>query len=248
MKPESPWKFDDRMAHLEWGTMRVQVDFRSPQHGVQVVASDPSRGVLHLLGVELGEENPPLADVFVRGGDLVATYEQTEQRPARVQIYWRQIGPLDEERLTFDLIVSVQTSLLDSWPSLMTHSSVPSRQVRRLASLAEPRFDRLASETPVALLREGEADTACLEFALPASPATYVEMIHPSDFWRGSVTPSDGGPLGVQCGWELFPQHLEKGVILRARLRGILYRAAPDEAAIVEQHDEFLSEKLPLTV
>lgn len=234
------------MAHLDWGSARAQVDLRSPQLGVQLIRGTSKELALEILGVELNETSPPLSDVFVRGGDLVATYEQTAARPARVQIYWRQIGAITSEQLMFDLIVSVQTSLLDSWPSLLTRSSLPAKRVRRLAQQAT-RFDELSTDAPSALLRETEEASACVSFELNGSPACYVEMIHPSDFWRGSIAPR-GASGGLTCGWELFPQHLEKGVILRARLRGALLRGVPSDEVLAEQHEAFLAEKLPLTV
>lgn len=245
MTQHSPWQFDDRVAHLAWGNDRAQVDLRSPSRGVQLALAGSREAALEMLGVELGEANPELSDVFVRGGDLVATYAQTAERPARVQIYWRHMAS-DAERLTLDLIVSVQTSLLDSWPSLQTRSWLAARAV--LPVSASPDGDRFAPGKRVEFERTADQATGCLGFELNTAPLGYIEMIHPSDFWRGSLAPANDDQSRTVCSWELFPQQLEKGVILRARLRGVVLRKAPTSATLDELYSAFLAEKLPLTV
>ncbi len=76
---------------------------------------------------------------------------------------------------------------------------------------------------------------------------TYAELVHPDDVARrvregaGSI---DACPT-IRYG--LFGHDLERGVVLRARLRGIWLPADQAEAEARRRMDEFLREPLPLT-
>src|SRR4051794_6716645 len=60
------------------------------------------------------------ADVYIRGDDLVASYEPAADWPFSPQLYW-QSGPLrqlDGVCASLSLLVSVQTQLLDTFPRI----------------------------------------------------------------------------------------------------------------------------------
>ncbi len=84
--------------------------------------------------------------------------------------------------------------------------------------------------------------------AVPVEDATtYLEIVHPYDVSRRAVeTLADGSTIAATR-YALFGYDLEKGVVLRGRLRGV-WLAGPraDRSAIVDQHWRFLHEPPPL--
>jgi hypothetical protein len=71
--------------------------------------------------------------------------------------------------------------------------------------------------------------------------SAYLEMIHPDD---SALRP------GLQSAGRhaLFGHDLERGVVLRGRLRGIWLASEPVEAEVSRLFDEFLKEPLPLGI
>jgi hypothetical protein len=72
-------------------------------------------------------------------------------------------------------------------------------------------------------------------------PRYYLEMIHPDGAIRREI---DTTVRGVR--YALFGHDLERGVIVRGRLRGIWYASRPDAAEVARRRDEFLREPPPL--
>jgi hypothetical protein len=75
----------------------------------------------------------------------------------------------------------------------------------------------------------------------PGVASTYLEMVHPDDSALRSGLPSAGR-------YALFGHDLERGVVLRGRLRGIWLASEPVEAEVSRLFDEFLKEPLPLGI
>jgi hypothetical protein len=130
------------------------------------------------------------------------------------------------------------------------------------ASRVEPRDAASAALTydgrePLHVLRE----LTTLPVARPLSPRVYpfsgapddlfyVEMAHPDDVARrisAELIP-EGSALALSCAtrYGLFGHALEKGVILRARLRGIWLRTTNVEAELQSLYQDFLRGPLPL--
>jgi hypothetical protein len=74
-----------------------------------------------------------------------------------------------------------------------------------------------------------------------AASSYYVEMVHPDD---RSPHPGKRSPGR----YALFGLDLERGVILRGRLRGIWLASEPVEAEVSRLFDEFVKEPLPLGI
>jgi hypothetical protein len=89
-------------------------------------------------------------------------------------------------------------------------------------------------------------------FSLPRSkPEThYLEMVQPNDCARrilgGSGDDAVTSPRSLSTRYALFGYDLEKGVVLRARLRGIWIRSKAPQAQVRPCVEEFLNEPLPL--
>jgi hypothetical protein len=243
--PASPWNLVDTNARLA-DLLQARVDLLRPEKGLYGVA----HGNLPLKGWRLLRIAPPpgtttrgdgLLDGYARGPDLVATYAQTAHRNVRSQYYWRSIG--NGEYCGIELILSVQTSLLDSQPAMHVESQLGRGEVVRLMDLGTRRFvsvpgganhsATVADGTGLLLMRPEEWDEL-----------SYAEMVHPSDFVRADVSADNSG---VKLRTELFPESLEKGVIRRARMRALIIARSADEAVAAGLWSDFTAAAPPLT-
>lgn len=86
----------------------------------------------------------------------------------------------------------------------------------------------------------------------PWGPADlfYAEMVHPDDLARRvTAEPIPRGEATTPVSavnYTLFGLALEKGVILRARLRGCWFRSSSPQARVAALYDDFLANPLPL--
>lgn len=90
-----------------------------------------------------------------------------------------------------------------------------------------------------------QAKGAWTLFRLDNTDYSYLEMLLPADFHSSQVSHDPGTGHGT-LRHRLFSCSLEKGVILRAKLRGLLLPREGDEAAAAKFVDEFLASPPPL--
>ena len=241
-------------------TIRSACDFR-PFSAV-VDPLDPGAGLggmqidgrpiadARLLQVELNRVDAAEAgehDSYVRGGDLVLSYSD-RPGPNMPQIYWRarELGGQHPAIAAIELVASVQTSLLDSYPALAACSQLTAVEALRLADVERSTFVNAVRHSEQADAMAGVPH--CYLLRLAAGPFSYAEMVQPFDTQqsRCDLDPS-GRDARVQLRHRLFAERLEKGVILRARVLGVLLDRDGDEAAAANQYAAFLKEALPLT-
>jgi hypothetical protein len=262
---QNSWTIAGQSALADLGGLALRVDLTHPAAGVAVtLAGQGHAPPMQLLGVRLPSHLPgdstALGDAYARGGDLVATYLPTPQRPLRVQVYWRlaagdwgrvparresplhverQIGP--QPGLILDCLVSVQTSLLESASRLAVHSHLPPGEVLRPGRGAGDALQPL----PVGRSELRRADGPGWVLLRPdGAGVSYAEMIHPDDFTFDDLAPDDGGLRLVH---RLFGGELEKGVILRARLRGAILPREADGQSARAAYEDLLRAPPPLT-
>jgi hypothetical protein len=256
----SHWKLDDRYARLAITGMTATLDRLRPLDGlVNVCFQGQEIPGLQWLGIDApvepfdiqvtGDTNasqsaPHDADWYQRGGDLVATYHETPDLHLRVQAYWRVVANLPATVIGIDLLASVQTSRLDADPERMATSRLPSADVFRLEDEPSGHFVpvEVADGQPHERAR-GEGP-ACWLFRPPNADWSYVELVHPDDARRDRLTRD---VAGLRLIHHLFAGELEKGVILRARLRGALLPRADDQRWALEAYRGLLHARLPLT-
>ena len=218
------WQLNESQAVLRCGELAAALDARRPQQGLHdLVWRDQRLSDARLLSLALDPAGgDSLADFYQRGGDLIARYDQTGERPFAVQVYWRaSLTSVDNHKFSCcDLLVSVETQLLDGRPVLDA--------ISRLARLAGEMVE--GPHYFVARLADSEL--------------SYIELYHPDDGLERSVVADESG---VQLTTRLFGQPLEKGVILRSRLRGLLVPQANDEAIAGRALDAFVALPPPLT-
>ncbi|MGE0609050.1 MAG: hypothetical protein AB7O62_18290 [Pirellulales bacterium] len=249
------WNLTPPRASCTLGGFSAQSDLRTPRAGLTIQQAGPLRGQQagcgQVLGVDFhGDANLEPADVYQRGSDLVATYPDSAEFPVRVQIYWRAIpaGQLPADSLGFDLQVSVQTPEWETCPRLTAVSQVPASAAFRLADADTGEFSPVGRNSGMTKFA-APAKVSCTLLRCQYLPGhSYVEIVHPTDIGEdepiGDVSPSGER---ITLSHSLFQNRLEKGVILRARLRGLLVPREHDMAAAQEAFSQFVSADLPLT-
>jgi hypothetical protein len=202
-----------------------------------------------ILGLHpYGEPNGSLGsleDCYLRGTDLVAVYTQAAQRSQRTQVYWRHkemIATTNSAEKIFgvEMVVSVQTDLLDSLPELETQTTLVAKEVLQITDLEDLTAVSLREDRTL-LPDQGPC---CIVLRLNDSQLSYVEMEPAQDFRELRVRHTSDQ---VSLRHRLFPQRLEKGVILRARVRGLFVPRGNDLQSAADFYEQFNRDALPLT-
>jgi hypothetical protein len=245
---------DNRTVRLQLQRFAAIVDPTNPAGGLQEVTVDGQEiPGFHPLAPEL----PPIpageaaraAERYTRGGDLVVTYNDRPAPQMRSQIYWRAASHERQGAIAaIGLVASVQTSLLDSCPLFAARSQLLAAEAFRLNDTEKGTFTNLVPPSSEADPDSEPTAPHCYLFRLPGRQYSYAEMIHPADTqfssWDGWLHGTD---FRLQLRHELFADRLEKGVILRARVLGVLVDRREDKAAVARHWAAFLTEDLPLT-
>jgi hypothetical protein len=149
-----------------------------------------------------------------------------------------------EAAVLIDLLLSVQTDAMHCRPELFVSSLLPSAVVPSLVDRETVRLQTLDAQRGCSIRRDG--GPACLVFRLPGVNLSYAEMVHPADFVQDRLAPPSGSPPMLQLHHRLFPEPLEKGVVLRARVRGLLFPAGDDARIAAECYAALEMEDPPL--
>jgi hypothetical protein len=260
---ESPrmWRFDKHRAILDSPSFTFEIDTQSPESGA---------GCLKLAGAEWQGANPlqihtfdpsvmgqpKCENIYLRGPDLVLSYRMSRVPELSWQVYWRALASEEEMFDGVELILSVQTDLLETSPRLMIESQLATSQLLQL------KFDE--SARPVELVHSSSNEATWVEIAgtppsarvdppglllyRPSGAAhSYLEMIHPSDFAGLEVSWNTSDPPQSTARFLLFDEPLEKGVIRRGRLRTMVLPRADDLATAQACYRCFAESAIPLT-
>jgi len=248
------WRADDSKLKLCSDRFAAAVDPLDPSKGLHDLRVDHQSLSDHrLLQIELPFLALPCAaesvDSYVRGGDLVATYPEQARDAVRAQLYWRAGSHRNASALAaVEIVASVQTSLLDSCPTVTARSELIASEAFQLVNLERGAFNSLLSKPEHSHGSDSARLPQCYLFRLSSGRYSYAEMVHPADAhesdWDGWL---QGQGFRLQLSHRLFPDRLEKGVILRARVLGVLLDRDGDQEAAVQHYAAFLNEELPLT-
>ena len=257
----SPWRIDGNIACLKSDKLRGEVDILNPASGLKILAAEGAivnDTTLFCVGLPHSAINP-VVDFFARGNDLVAIYSETAEHPFRAQIYWRSVPSaitqgsgrfLDRAKQSFaalELILSIQTNLLDADPTLTVETNLSATQASQLVgSQTECLTDLHIADSPAVL--NPASGVGCFHFRLADSPLAYTEMVHPADFHRSTLERSAADSNALRLSHQLFAQRLEKGVILRSRIRGFFTPSGADPGLIALAYQDFATSDPPLTV
>jgi hypothetical protein len=129
---------------------------------------------------------------------------------------------------------------------LPVESTFPCGEVLRLQSLAPAAWSPLELNSVAPTAIDADSGTGCLLFRLPGGELSYAEMVHAADFQHDELSWEDR-PHGVlRIAHRLFRTSLEKGVILRARVRGVFLPRQNDAAIAAECYAAFVAADPPL--
>jgi hypothetical protein len=242
------WKFRQPIGELLAGALAADVDVGNPQlgfHGFRL-RSQPLNGTL-LAAVANNAAAWPvkLAEAYVRGDDLVASYSPSADWPYAPQIYWSsESGDRDSGVLAaVSLLVSIQTSLLDTHPVVSVHSELLAGEV---FSVGCPTGDARALDLAGGKrVTRAESSSHGLLWRLPGDEFSYAEFASSTDFRELGVEKTHDG--NIRSGWQLFAEFLEKGVIRRARIHAAILPRADDLELATGLCRSLDSRPLPLT-
>jgi hypothetical protein len=242
--PSTIWQLSEASlsADLTGGGLAARVDIAQPQRGVHDIRISGDACPAVIFAVDAPWQMPvppPLEEQYVRGGDLIATYAETAAGPVRMQMYWRFLSPGADEDVIGGLewVISVQTSLLDSQPAVSVRSTFGAAE---LWHSGEPNLQTLER------VRADQENAACCVARWPDRSYSYVEIAHPDNDGTGFAAAGAGGHGEIVR--TLFRRPLEKGVILRSRLRGWFVLRQEDFAVAARCFHEFADSPIPLTV
>ncbi len=248
------WRITNSTAKLSQGRFSATADLARPFDGLSSVEPFfPSADVGRIFQIVLPDATAaglPFKDAYVRANDLIVTYGQTESRPFSVQICWRALAEVADERIQagIEVVVSSHTSLLDSRPIVTSRSELPSREVFQLRDIEAASFERIdIGDAHLQPQKFGpQSGAGCFVFRLPDSATSYVEMIHPLDFERSTFTAgADHSRRTIEH--SLISRWMEKGVIVRSRMRGFFVVRSDDLATAATAYAAFCDSKLPLS-
>jgi hypothetical protein len=202
------WTLTDHVAHAARHVRDASIDLDRPTDGIAVASRAAEAD--HLLGIDL-RSAARLAERWSRGADVTAVYETTDARRLRATAMWRldSAAPaLSREIAVWELVISAQTSLLESDSSLAVVSRVAATDLVTIGAGG-------------VLARRGDRTSALI-------------IVHPDDLKKVSYEHRAG--RGTITCW-LFSSAVEKGVLLRSRVLAAIGPAEGDNhwaAAIAE--------------
>lgn len=230
------WRFDSNHAAFTAGPLCGKVLPAQPQrglHDLEIAGQKWPAAQLLQVGLPASHDQVEVAETYIRDCDLVATYAPLPPFTVQPQIYWRLRTSNKHRAVGVELIISVQTSLLFSEPQTTVACQFA----------AEP------DGKPDILLAGDELPAKFKGMSVVQIPhAEYVlaQLIHPSDFDSQERDQMQDGSLRLQA--RLFQEHLEKGVIRRARAWAWFLPIDHWQSSAEELLAMLVSEPPPLTV
>ena len=225
------WQLKGSQAQLEIAGLRGTLDTTDPIAGLTLVrgaGAGPAESTpadLQLFALEWPamqavRQRPASPECRLCCDGLVAIYRESPAWPIQLDVVWRAVPPPDDKRVVavLDVVLSIHTSLLDSHPQLTVATTVPKCPAFRLTDWASVSWQSLDVAAGREQVLEPPTGCGCVMLRVPGEMWSYAEMVHPADFRRDRCV--DCRPDRLQLRHSLFPQTLEKGVLVRARMRG----------------------------
>ena len=223
------WSMSGTIASLPLAGGQARLDVAAAARGLEIQAASGERDTV--LGVDLNAS----ADHWLRGADVVATYEPDDPRRLRSTVMWRSHGS-HAGVVSLEVVVSAQTSLLETEVAVAVRSDVAADGL-----LWSPGGDSVRWRS----LATGETLPEAAAAVLARRPrSSCLIAVHPADARRIDVD-RGASRCGVTC--RLFAAPLEKGVLLRSRVLTAIGPADGDEAWADRALRAFAASPPPLT-
>lgn len=221
------WKLESEKAEWGRGKIRLQLDPRIPQNGCELTTDKLDKW--RVLSVSPQPNNSlEVQEAYVRQDDLIVRFGQGEKDLYGLQLDWRHTE-VTHAQFAIELWISIQTSLLDTYPNLLLTSDTPGDS-----------WDSIP-------LRDLVDDSNSKRAAIYASRTKHemvAIMIHASDVEQAQEVTTN---RKTACCTKLFGAFLEKGVIRRARVSAVVFDGHPSMNRIRAAYAEVSSQPLPLT-
>ncbi|QDU28018.1 hypothetical protein ETAA8_31100 [Anatilimnocola aggregata] len=211
------WTVNGQTAVATLGDYRIEVNAAQPGQGVSWTntANNAFQGhTLQFVAPASSKSTPQLVDLYVRGSDLIATYEQLPGAEVQPQLYWRLLTDDALQAVGVQVLISMQTSLLNSEPKCTVESQLPGARTAIWDFVSQAWNGSLPDQT-FDLRLVPTASGRVTWFSVPKQVNSYIEVIYPDDYVAQHVTFG----RSASC---FFAEHLEKGVIRRGRIAGWL--------------------------
>ncbi len=241
------WSVREGRALWESKLLQAVVDLSRPARGLHDVVFNarplPATQLLQMqLETRLNGPGPRLVEAIHRASDLTAIYAETEGQPIRTQLQWRVSESMEPLRVVVDFIVSAETSQLDSDPRIRVSSTVgggPWRQLRKAG--AEHQFAGLDDTVELSGCSAGvhvvPIANAGVQYAQLLLPSDETSVIHSHRQSNGTCT----------LHTVMFRERLEKGVIRRVRIRGVMSECELDVRLAAQWAEQLRAAALPLS-
>ncbi|MDP6466679.1 MAG: hypothetical protein QF918_03010 [Pirellulaceae bacterium] len=247
MNDQSAWRLCGATVQLTTESLEATIDVERPDLGLGSLTSCINGHKVKLdaagiLGVCAGQVDPAAVkstDYYVRGDDMIVSYQLATTPDVGLQIYWRVIHDETTPATGIEAIVSAQTELSDSHPALTVRSLLPPGDVLTMTASGDRTF------RPLALDRDDSAtsDGAVL-IRFDSDEISFLEMVHPSDDCGVTIKRTSGQLVTY---YPILTEQLEKGVIRRSRIRGMFLPRENDSSFASELYAQFASSPTPLT-
>jgi hypothetical protein len=250
-----PWSFLSPLGALCCNELSGQVDVARPQLGLHQlelhsVAVDGS-----ICGVEreissssqIAAWPAKVADAYVRGLDLIASYHPADGWPFAPLLYWHCEPPDAAPDMLggLSLVVSVSTHLLDTHPRIHLVSRLDVEETLYFTSPTVGGIHEHRLKNRSEWFQPPSSGLCCLLLRLWGGQVSYAEIIQASDFCQLFV--QRDVERTCQTRWELFAEFLEKGVIRRTRLQAIFLPRTADLELAKAWCRRIAARPLPLT-
>jgi hypothetical protein len=247
------WRIEHSHARWESNHFQASVEPARPGLGLtDVRVGDSSLAAGNLLQIHVAaqakEAGREIQDCYARGSDLIVTYAETSHSPVCPQIYWRIIDTPDAwESVTIDAIVSNQTQLLDTDPRMRIGCSLPSDSwLRTHRPGTSSVFDHVSMRDGETVSLEVKPPGCALLVRLAGVAWSYGQIIEAIDLIDAELVWN--AAKGTTTLWaEVFENRLEKGVIRRARARGVVVPRERDEELVARHFENVVRSAPPLT-
>jgi hypothetical protein len=222
---QATWSLHGNVADLSCGKLSGRIDALRPNAGLHDVAFDGARQMMSMLRAYRSDSTHekswplPVAESYVRGNDLVASYQATEEWPFSPQLYWRanSLRAVNGVLASASLLVSVQTHLLDTIPQIVVMSQLPCDETLLVSVSGSSQPNAMRTDALQTI--PSASEDCCVVSRLRDVPLSYVEIMPAGDFHAVSLL-AEANEKAFE--WRLFAEFLEKGVIRRARVHAAI--------------------------